>query len=652
MKQYLVIAFLLITCILNGQETRYDKYNWNSVPDVLKNDTVKSVDGVKFTFERRIKEVYLNKDNLFEEINVFHRRIKVETNNAIDNYNKIYVPVTNVIEILNIKARFISSKGKITELSQDNIKEVKNLENKGDFRIFAIEGIEIGGEIEYFYTLRTKFTAFQSTWMQGEEPRMNVEVIFTLPSKLEYLFKSYNGFPEFITEKDEKTNITVIHTMAGYIPAIAKERYANYRAGLMRYEYTLAFNSYNSVLRIYTWGKVSNSVFNNLYQLSKNETSAVNDLIKKLNINSSKSDQKIRAIENWVKTEISVSDAITTNTTLNDIIENKQTSKFGATRLFVALFSQSSIPYEIVMTCDRTERKFDPDFNCWNFLDKYLIYFPEIDKFIVPDDPNIRLGINAFNYQGEFGLFLHPLKINEKLGSMAYQVRKLPVLPFTQSTDSLLVKVTCDFSQSKTNMVIHRQMSGAIGYSFQSFWESIDEERHKDMISEVFDMGDKNTSIKSYKVVNGSRVDIGVRPIIFDVNLTANSLLESAGNDFILNIGKTIGTQSEMYQTTKRKLPVDIEFTHSFYRKIEFQIPDGYRVSNLGEINMKTEMVNDGKPSASFTAWYEQSGKTIYIYSREVYPDLEYPVKNFDEFRKVINAAADFNKKRLIISPL
>jgi hypothetical protein len=652
MKQYLFISFLFFSKILLGQETKYEKYNWDRTPETIKNDTVIPVDGVKFTFERRIKEIYVNKESFFEEIIVFHRRIKVETNNAIDNYNKIYIPVNNVISILNIKARFISSAGKITELAQENIKEVKNLENKGDYKIFAIEGIEIGGEIEYFYTLRAKLNAFQSVWMQGEEPRTNVQVIFAFPSKLEYLIKSYNGFPDFITEKDDKTGFTVIQTKVDYIPALKIEKYTHYRANLMRYEYTLAYNLNNSVLRLYSWSKVSNNVYNNLYQLSKSEPAAINELSKKLEIKNGKIEQKIRAIENWIKSEISISDAIIENNTLDEIIENKQTSKFGATRLFVALLTQLTIPFELVMTSNRTERKFDPDFNCWNFLDDYLIYFPDIDQYIVPDDPKIRLGVNAYNYQGEYGLFLHPIKYNEKLGSSAYQIKKLPVLPYLLSIDSLFVKATCNLNLLKTDFAIHRVMSGALGYSLQSFWESIDEERHKEMITEVFDMGDKNTNIQSYKVLNGSRIDIGVRPIIFDLNLTANSLVESAGNDFIFNIGKTIGTQSEMYNDSKRKLPINIEFSHAFYRKIEFIIPKGYKVSNLEEIDMKVEMVENEKVSAYFISWHEQIGETIYIYSREVYPELEYPISSFNEFREVINAAADFNKKKLIITQL
>ncbi len=652
MKQFLLVAFFLGSGILYGQSITYDKYNWSETPEAIQNDTVKAVNGAKCTFERRIKEVYISKEDRFEEINVFHRRIKIETHNAIDNNNKIYVPLTDVIEIMAIKARFISPAGKITELTQESIKEVKNLENSGDYKIFAIEGAEIGGEIEYFYTLRKKFDPYQSTTIQSTEPSEDVEVIFTFPSKLEYYIKSYNGFPDFTTQTDDKTNITVMRAKADYIPALKEETFANYRANLMRYEYTMSYNSFNSVLRSYSWSKVCNNIYNNIYQLSSGEEKSITELAKKIELKKAGDEQKIRNVENWIKSEISISESITETPPLDEIIKSKQSSKYGATRLMANLLTKLGIPYELVMTTDRTKREFDPDFNGFNFLDDYLIYFPDLDQYIVPDDPTIRLGINAINYQGGYGLFMHPVRYNDKLASLAYRIKRLPVTPVSKNADSLLIKVVCDFNKLSSDVIIHREMTGALGYSIQSFWESIVEERHKDLISELFDMGDKNTNILSFKVLNGSRPDIGVRPLIFDVNLTANSLIESAGNDFIINIGKTIGTQSEMYQTKERKQPIDIQFAHHFYRRIEFSIPKGYKVSNPTDLIMNVEMVENGKVSAFFTSWYEQAGNTLYIYSREAYPEIEYPVSSFNQFRSVVNAAADFNKKKLIITPL
>ena len=64
------------------------------------------------------------------------------------------------------------------------------------------------------------------------------------------------------------------------------------------------------------------------------------------------------------------------------------------------------------------------------------------------------------------------------------------------------------------------------------------------------------------------------------MDLTANSLVEQAGNDLIVKIGETIGEQSELYQETKRKLPIIVDAVHNYFRKLVFDIPAGYTVSN------------------------------------------------------------------------
>ena len=488
--------------------------------------------------------------------------------------------------------------------------------------------------------------------MQGDEPRTNVEVFFIFPSNIEYLIKCYNGLPDFVTTKNDSTGITIMQEKVDYIPAVAKEEYTKYRSHLMRFEYTLAYNRYNSSLRVYSWAKVSNNLYNSLYELPKSDVSVVAKLAKKLEIKNGTIEQKVRAVESYIKSEISIAEALKQTPSLKEIIDYKQTTKFGATRLFINVLLQLNIPFELALTCDRNNRVFDPEFNGWNFLDNYLIYFPDLNQYIVPDNPDIRLGVNATDYQGQYGLFLHPVRYNDKLSSLAFKVKKLPISPVYGSIDSLHVKVECDLDKLKTDAVIHRELSGTLGYSFQSFWEGVNEEKRKELISNVFDMGEKKTNILTFSVKNGSRNDIGINPIIMDVNLTANSLIESAGNDFIFNVGQTIGTQSEMYQVTERKLPIDIDFAHGFSRMIEVNIPAGYKISNLDDIKMRVEMKVDGKVSAYFASWYELKGSTVYIYSREMYPEVSYPVEYFGEFREVINAAADFNKKSLIFTPL
>ena len=254
---------------LAGQAPEYSGYNWTTFPAAKEIDTVKAVNGSVITLESRITDVYANKENIFEEISIFHRKIRVMTHEAVNDFNKIYVPVSNVIEILDIRARFISPDGKITELPKESIHQVENLENKGDFKAFAIEGAETGGEIEYYYKLRKKYGPYGTQVIQGEQPRTNVQVIFVYPSKIEYLIKSYNGFPAFSSRTDTLTGKTFLEADVAVIPSLIKEKYADYKANLMRYEFTLAYNNYNSLLRTYSFSKISYNLYGNVYELTK-----------------------------------------------------------------------------------------------------------------------------------------------------------------------------------------------------------------------------------------------------------------------------------------------------------------------------------------------------------------------------------------------
>jgi hypothetical protein len=650
MKSKLISLLLFCSIMLAGQAPEFSGYNWSTFPPAKEIDTVKAVRGSVITLERRITDVYANKDNIFEEISIFHRKIRVTTHEAINEFNKIFVPVGNVIEIMDIRARFISPEGKITELPNESIHQVENLENKGDYKSFAIEGAEPGGEIEYYYKLRKKYSPYGTQVIQGEQPRTNVQVIFVYPSKLEYQAKSYNGFPAFSEKTDTLTGKTWLQANVAVIPSLMSEKYAAYKANLMRYEYTLAYNGYNSVLRTYSFSKISANLFANIYELTKSEKSAVKSVIKKLKLAGLDNPQKARRIEDWVKTDIAVSEELTTTPDIVQMIKLKQTTKSGALRIMVALLNEAGINFDLVATCNKSERTFDPDFNGFNYLDDYLIYFPELNQFIQPENPSYRLGINPSAYQGCFGLFLHPISYGENLKTLAYEVKKLPADSYEKNADTMIVNLSLNMSKLNLDASIYRVFYGEWASSFQSFWGFMNEERHQDIISEIFNMGDQNTTINSYKITHENQSDIAVHPLQWNVDLTAHSLVEQAGNDLIVKIGQTIGEQSELYQETRRKLPIVVDAVHNYFRKLVFDIPAGYTVSNLADLNMKVEMQNNGKLSCCFTSWYEVSGNKLFVYSREYYTEYDYPADRFEAFRKVINAAADFNKKTIILT--
>lgn len=647
MRIYLIFIILLWASIARSQ-TVYNNYSWNSIPVTFNTDTIKSVNGVVIALDRHITEVYANKDNDFEELFIFHRRIKVESHKAIDSYNKIYIALNNVIEIVGIHARFISPSGKITELPQESIRQVENIENQGNYKTFAIEGAVEGGVIEYYYVVRRKFKAFGTLTVQDDEPRANVEVVYCFPDKLEYRVKGYNGFPN-MTQSTPSEGMTKLAAHIDYVPALRDEKYAFAEAYKMRCEYVMAYNHYNGALRTYSWNKVGDNLNSSIYKLEKNEVKAARKLLKNIDNPSNNVESRIRTIENWVKGEVAISEEMTDDLPIDQTIVLKHTTPFGATRLMVALLQTAQIPFELVLTSNREKHQFDPEFNAWNFLDEYLIYFPQLNKALKPDDVAYRLGIVPSEYTGCYGLFLHPLAYNEKLSTLGCDIKQIPALKASDNRDSMIIKTSIDLSALSLNAQFDRQLTGYTGAVFQSFWTNVTADKQKELIQDVFGMGSQSVTVNHFEVTNALPSDIGLNPIVFKVDVTSNSLVEMAGNDLLVKIGEVIGEQSQLYQTSTRQLPIDLDVLHGYYRRIEFTIPDGYQINNLESLNMNVEMKLNGNVSCAFTSSYELKGQTLIIISREYYNDRHYDANRFEEYRQVINAAADFNKKTLVL---
>lgn len=651
MKRILFLLLISFPIFSFSQKTEFESYGWDTFPAIKNSDTIKCVNGAAITLDRRIFETYLNAENYFEEIFVYHRKVKIDSHNALSSFNKIYISLDNVLEILNIQARFIAPNGKITVLPKESIKQIDNLDNDGDFRTFAIEGAEVGGQIEYFYVLRKKYDAESGYFLQDRIPKSNVDIVFAYPSKVEYLIKGYNGFPAF---KLDTTNPEKTYQRAhvDYMPAIEEEKYANYRAGLMRFEYTLAYNHYNSMLRKFSWKTACDNTYTNVYNLSKSDKAVALALYKQVISDKDDLNLKIRSIENWLKTNISIKKEIPYQKDLSEVVRLKQANLTSAVRLFVAILISGGIDFEFVETGQNSSRPFDPDFNCTNFLDYYLIYFPSIHQYLVPADIEYRMGLIPQEFQGQYGLYMHPENYNDDIEALTYAIRQIPVQDHSLNTDSLLINLSLNSNLADVDAKIHRSIKGAFGRVFQNLLPNQTKDKKKEVCGQFFSMGKQNPQISALDIQNEHPNNIGLNPIVFDVSLKAGELIENAGNDLLFHIGEVIGRQAELYQEQSRKLPIHVGVLHNYYRKIIFQIPSGYSVANPENLDMNVEMKSGGKIGCIFTSHAEIKGDQLVVVSHEYYTDEAYPASRYNEFRDVINASADFNKRAILLKKI
>ena len=104
-----------------------------------------------------------------------------------------------------------------------------------------------------------------------------------------------------------------------------------------------------------------------------------------------------------------------------------------------------------------------------------------------------------------------------------------------------------------------------------------------------------------------------------------------------------------MYQEKKRQEPVDVDYPHVEERKIELVIPKGYKISNLNDLKIEQTYLDNGKLTMGFTTDYQLKGNTLTVHIMEQYCNVTYPITQFEQFKKIINASSDFNKVVLVL---
>jgi hypothetical protein len=301
----------------------------------------------------------------------------------------------------------------------------------------------------------------------------------------------------------------------------------------------------------------------------------------------------------------------------------------------------------LVITCNRENAKFDGTFDSYAFLDEYLFYFPETKGFLSPDNFEFRYPLIPKNLSGHKGLFIEPFAIGD-LKTGITSVQEIPALPYTADLDNLEIDVK--FSEDlESNQINHsRIFNGYDAASMIPYYETMSQEQRKAFVDELFKQSIPDLQLEKWTVTPSS---VNLMPRInINVNYTTNHFLEKAGPRVLLKVGELIGPQSELYNEEQRQTSIENANNRGYERTLRIHIPKGYQVSNLEALKMRVEYKNDNSVPFSFVSSYVQQGELLTIRVEEYYKELYAPLERYEDFRKVINAAADFNKITLILT--
>jgi hypothetical protein len=584
------------------------------------------------------------------QYNYVYRLVKVEDDKGIEMFNKIYLQVLRNAQIYDIKARVITSAGKVINVPASKVKDEE--EDGNQFKIFAMEGLDKGAEVEYSYMVKKDPSFFGSEIFQAKSvPYYKAKLMIITPGHLKFNARGYNGFTVL---KDSLINNEIV--IPGYsenIKMLDSEKYGLRDAYLQRADFKLSYNlSTNDDVELYTWKEFSRNIYTNITTFSEKEKKAISKFINGAGIPVDATEQQtIMLLEDYMKTRINVDEKLVSEDAYNieAIIKNGNTNNFGSVRLFVSMLEERNIKFQVVFPSIRDQVPLDEELAIWSRVDETLIYFPGTGKLVQPSASTLRYPFVEPYWAGTRGLFLKATRIGDvktALGKFDY----IPIESIDENAHNMELNVKLD--QTGDSLIIQGKqiLKGYGAVSYRPIWTYLSKSKQEEAVKSIIQGIAKSENIQDITTENIKLTDSwDNKPLVISGTIHTAELLEKAGNKLLFKLGELLGNQVEMYQEKERQLPAEIQYPHVLERKITFDIPEGYSIRNLDEINMNVKQTKENVVTMGFVSTYKVVNNVLEVYVMESYRDLLYPLNEFETFKKVINAAADFNKIVLVL---
>lgn len=576
-----------------------------------------------------------------------HRIFKLMDEKGVESENKQIIPTDYNSKIVKMKFRLIKTNGKVKEVAENDIKSSTGENGNLQYHV-AYEDANIGDEIEYYIEENEEFQPFGGENLQLGIPTIKSTVSISSPLSLSIQGKSYNGYPEF--KIDTVDNIVYHKAEQSNIPALEDEKYADTRLHMQKINYKVVASEGTGRKPLFTWNDFAKQRYNYLYEINEKEKKALQKFLSNINISESQTDeQKIKTLEDVLKAEIIVNNELedAKYADIDFLLDKKTTYKQAYLRLWVNTLDLLGIKHEVGLGTNKFVNDLDEKFAYWNHLETYLIYINSLKQYVLPLESTLRFPALTPITEGSKGVFIKRLSANNVTTASA-NFRTLPVTPFDQHKHNLDILVNLN-DDGIPQINVKNIFTGMSANGFREIATFIKKEDDKKFIATLIDYINDENDIKNYQYINkGIEHYSDNKPLIIEADVVAPKLVEKAGNKYLFKIGAIIGRQEELYQENKRQLPISIPFGHMLKRDIKLNIPKGYKIANPEVLNKSIGT----KGKFGFESSYKIDNDQISITIYEYYQETSLPAQEYDNFRKVINAAADFNKVTLILDKI
>ena len=642
MEKKIFFSIILIITFLNSFSQSYKIIDWDDKTVNLKS----SDDDLQGIFSNHYIEYY--KSKFSEDVYVYEtHHMKTKINKITDeSNNEILISKINVSEIIDVKSKVINNDS-IKTYGFNQMKEMINTSTSTEnYNYYKIPGINEQDIVEIIYTVKKDFNFNGNKIIEESYPILSSKFIL-IENDFKSNIKIYNSYSSSVIDTlfdGKKSKLINFKNL----DATSDEQYSTPIANKIKVAYQ-CYENRDDISQTEYWNNLVQNVRELFFPISINPIAdeLFNELkSKKISIPFNEI-SVANAIDEYVKDNFTISND--ENSKLNDIeyiLKNKISNDFSIIQVYSNLLKAAKIDYEVAISCNRYFLKFDPELFDPNQLREFIIYLPNSEKYISPNRIEYRVSEAPDDLIGNYGVFID--------SNLDYYFSQ--ITPSDESFSQIKKKIEVFIPKNLKKLKIKENRS------FSGYWAimnrnyvSFSENEETDFLVDYFTIsGLNNKKVTNYAIDNFEISDnANNTPLTIKSTISTNDLVEQKNGLIYLNIGKVIGLQSNLFNADKRINEIEINFPNSYEYLIEVNIPKGYRIYDISELNKLKEYISvDGNISAKFNSSVSQSQDKLYINVNELYKELKYEKSRYQEFRQVINAAASFYESSIVLEKI
>jgi len=167
-------------------------------------------------------------------------------------------------------------------------------------------------------------------------------------------------------------------------------------------------------------------------------------------------------------------------------------------------------------------------------------------------------------------------------------------------------------------------------------------DRFKEEISSEFEPEPKD--VLAWKIDNPGLRHTAPN-LAYSTEFTVDGLIQRAGNNFLVNIGKVINSPLKLTPSQRaRKIDIYMSYARTLDCTVAFDIPEGYTVQGVDKLN-KT-LNND---CGSVTSSAQVQGNQLTVHFKRIYKHDQETADKWPQLLAIIDAATDFADQKVLL---